>query len=230
MGLNMIPLKRKSSESNDEDGPDDFKRTKHTDIWDDKHFSTVDDALAEIELLKSHLDIAIRFINKKNLTSSVPDPLKPVCLSRLGSKTLYRSLRDNIDDVAERLTDKTTYLDCKLTGDDLSVAMAEFLPAIRDIAECPDSEALETAYRVLWYAKEQSYDEDGTGNGERPSDELFDEFLKELIERRREKGEVWDWERDLKELEEEREGRRGVGIERWFERSLEALRGLVEGN
>ncbi|KAK3994434.1 hypothetical protein QBC44DRAFT_379474 [Cladorrhinum sp. PSN332] len=219
----MIPLKRSNPA---EDGPDDAKRTKHTDVWDDKDFATVEEAMAEIATLKCHLDAAVRFINQKELTASAPESLRPVLHSRLGSKALVRALRDNIDDVAERLMEETTYQN-GVTGDDLSSAMAEFLPAIRDIAECSDSDALEAAYNVLWYAKDNSYDEEGSGNGDRPSDDAFDEFLVELIAKRTEIGHVWDWEKDLRGLREEARDRGEFGVEPWYPKSLKALEDLV---
>ncbi|KAK4159618.1 hypothetical protein QBC43DRAFT_221738 [Cladorrhinum sp. PSN259] len=183
-----------------------------------------------IATLKSHLDTAVCFINEKGLAASAPDSLKPLVNSRLGSKALAKALRDNIDEVTEPLMeDVWNHKKSGVSGDDLSSAMAEFLPAIRDIAEIADPDALEAAYDVLWYAKNNSYDEEGIGSGygDRPSDQAFDEFLVELIAKRTEIGQVWDWQRDLSRLNGQAQNLEEYGIETWYPKSRKALEALV---
>lgn len=61
---------------------DQIHRAKSAGIWEDKEFANLDEAVAEVAVLKSYLDAAVQFIHSKGLSSS-RFPLTPHMSSRI---------------------------------------------------------------------------------------------------------------------------------------------------
>jgi hypothetical protein len=56
------------------------------------------------------------------------------------------------------------------------------------------------------------------------------ELVKHIAKTDPSPGDAWDWEKDLKYLEDEAKSRKGFGIEPWFPKSIAALSGRSAGN
>jgi hypothetical protein len=114
-------------------------------------------------------------------------------------------------------------------SDDISRAMTPFIHEIDKLSKLDNPKALEEAYDLLNMLRQESYgdlDSDGGGYGDRPSDEPADRLLARLIRERTEAGEVWDWGRDLKDIQGEGEELADYGIEPWFPETQKALKDI----
>lgn len=145
----------------------------------------------------------------------------------VGAKALAKTIRTKMNDVHGPLQEQAwEHRRTGITGDEMSQAMVPFISSIQKLAQIDDQEALEEAYELMFHLKQLSYDEEGSGEGERDSDEPADELLAELIAKRVAAGHVWKWTEDLEDLEHEAEERACYGVEPWFPKTKEALEAL----
>ncbi|KAK3367986.1 hypothetical protein B0H63DRAFT_536180 [Podospora didyma] len=149
---------------------------------------------------------------------------------------LHETLQDALEEIKfhkAQLTDGLAFIDkaslaTGVTSDDLSSAMAEFRPHIEDLSRIEDDDALAMAYELVFKVKDLSTGEEPDGYGDRPSDELADAHIVQLIKQRRERGLIWAWERDLASLDDEAKDMDNYGIEPWFPQSRKALQELIK--
>ncbi|KAK4443441.1 hypothetical protein QBC34DRAFT_362040 [Podospora aff. communis PSN243] len=118
-----------------------------------------------------------------------------------------------------------------ITQADFSMAMFLFIANIGElVAMETDDEVtkLRLAYDLLMQLKDWSmYDLDVCLAYEAMgSDEDADQLLVEIIRKRNDAGDVWDWKKDQKNLEDEAEGNAAYGIEPWYPKSIKALAAL----
>jgi hypothetical protein len=139
------------------------------------------------------------------------------------------SIRKRMLEVSRRLGSQM--YNCKATGitsDDMSEAMTDFLPEIKDLMMLPNPDALKHSYDLVIELSQSSYGDldspKACGYGDRPSDEPADLLLRRLIRKRLAAGETWDWKEDLEELDKTSKHVGDYGIEPWYPRSREALR------
>lgn len=136
---------------------------------------------------------------------------------------------------SRRLCDKL--YKCRKTGitsDDVSQAIKEFLPDIEELMAIPSPDALRLTYELVVELSRCSFGNldspKASGYGDRPSDEPADLLLRRVFRERLAAGKTWNWERDLKELDDTCKHVGEYGIEPWYPKSRRALRGMVFKN
>ncbi|KAK0716592.1 hypothetical protein B0T21DRAFT_415308 [Apiosordaria backusii] len=176
-------------------------------IWDghDKP-ATLEEALEDLEFVKSQLDTVLDFVHQKGLTNAKQKPPE-----REIGIVVSRLLRND-----------------STTNDDLDNAMFKFLGPIRDLSNINHKDALEEAFKVVLVTRNWSHVRQfKTTNRHERHDRQFDELLKGLIDRRSRTGREWDMKQEYTELVAEAEYLEGKGIQGWFEQSRKALETLL---
>ncbi|KAI1336220.1 hypothetical protein F5Y15DRAFT_215772 [Xylariaceae sp. FL0016] len=187
-------------------------------------------ALEKNELLKGQLATALKFIEDSHITLEAPPSVQKLLDAQPGaSKALARTIETRMRDIHEDLQEKL--YDWKKTGvhnDDFSREMVPFIWEIQRLSNMDGIEGLKLAYRSILKLKDYSCDcfdlGDGCSWGDRPSDEDADAALADIIERRLQAKDTWDFASDLKDLDEQAKDRASYGIELWFESSRAALK------
>lgn len=222
----------------DEDGDDGYddesdaslpRKKPRSDQHDVREAVKVED-IQDLERIKVHLNDALLFINKLGIARQAPKSLRPLLMARPeATLSMAASIRKRMLDVSRRLGSQM--YNCRKTGitsDDMSKAMADFLPEIEDLMMLPKPDALKRSYDLVIELSESSYGEldspKASGYGDRPSDGPADLLLRKLIRKRLAAGETWDWKEDLEQLDKTSKHVGDYGIEPWYPRSREALR------
>ncbi|KAK3690387.1 hypothetical protein B0T22DRAFT_463500 [Podospora appendiculata] len=209
---------------------EDFNVKRLKRIWDDETPQSWEEALAEIAFLKRQLSDVLEFIDTRCVQISAPPAINNLLNSRArGATALAQTISKKMSEAYEPIYDQT--FDSRRTGvtsDDLSRAMARFIPQIEELARLDDDDALGLAYHLVFQVKNNSYgDTPGDGECDRPSDKPADALLAHVIRQRVEAGQVWNWAKDLGDLSSEAKSLEEYGIDEWFPESRRALRELV---
>lgn len=152
------------------------------------------------------------------------------------AENMAQQIKTRIYDTWEPLCDDTSGKQTGIHSSDLSSAQCLHFPVIEKLARFPNEHSLRLAYEVTWYLKDYSYGDmnQDRGFGNRPSDEQGDMLLARLIRERRAAGEVWDYKRDLVDIDREAQDMASYSIESWYPetRALlrEALRSASQGS
>ncbi|KAK0716596.1 hypothetical protein B0T21DRAFT_352024 [Apiosordaria backusii] len=216
--------------------PDDTKRLRRLSLkglWvNNDEQKSIEDLVNENVCLKALLAQFIRFVDDKGLVTEVSANLRALVLSRLGPKSLAKSLQRKMATLASPLYNKSyNYRKTGVTNDDLAGLMVVFLKPIQSISQMEHEDALEEAYKLAFQAKSWWFNMESTSylpDGCTEHDTELDELITDLIDRRKEAGHTWAWKAELERLEAEAKDRADMGTEKWLVKSRQALKALVE--
>lgn len=226
----------------DRNGASDAKKARQD--------SDIETLTRENEDLKTRLDEAYAFIEKKNLvhgkelkgfledlseltSTEAPAGIKTAMLSRgdgAGLQAYADSLYARVSDICGPMSDKTErFKKTGVTSDDMSSVVASALTnvkVIRDVHDQPRN--LEIAYRLIKDLQQMSYGALEASYGDRPSDTLSDRLLVEIAEERRKRGEVWDYTAEMRYEQETSDHMKEYGIGTWYPKTIALFKSWQE--
>ncbi|ROW09951.1 hypothetical protein VPNG_06295 [Cytospora leucostoma] len=211
------------NEDDDEDESDASLPRKKLKTGDKNVLQVINlDDIQDLDRAKSYLKDALGYINRIGAALVAPTTLRPLLKARPeAALSMAASIGRRMSNESMRLCSKL--YNCRKTGitsDDISQAMEKFLPEIEELMTFPDPDTLKLAYQLVIQLSRGSFgdlDESAKacGFGDRPSDEPADLLLRRLIRKRLAAGETWNWEGDLKELDDTCKHVGAYGIGPW---------------
>lgn len=200
--------------------------------------TTLEEAIKIIDMFKAEQASLAEHISKtdRNILNAPPNIKALIQQGQEGFSILATAIGKNMATATRDLEDD---FQCGVaTSDDLSKVVFPFIAMIRELVDGENGDELtkvRAGYSLLTDLKCFSageLDEDGGGQGDRPPDKPADDLFSEVIRRRKEAGDTWDWWNDLEDLKWEAKQHASYGIEPWFPKSTEALSAIcaVDGD
>jgi len=201
---------------------------------------TLEDALKIIDRFKAEQTELVRHIAKTDPDNVRAPPIIRALMRQgeQGLSVLATVIQKGMNTAYSRLNanySAANYKRGSYSSDDFSKAMLPYLRMIKELLKIDDDELtkLRLSYDILFELKEKSQGpfgvEDAAEADERDSDEPADELLSNVIQSRKEAGDMWDWKGDLKGLQDEAKSNDSFGIEPWFPKSIAALSAIIAG-